>query len=81
MIANRYPLQAALYAAALRQWIAARTGVDPRGTNPIGGVAYLFLRGMDATNPGQGIWTWKPSTQLLDTLGSLMRVRGDEVQR
>lgn len=81
MITSRYPLQAALYSAALRQWISARTGVEPRGTNPIGGVAYLFLRGIDAAMPGQGIWTWKPSTGLLDALGSLMQGGSGVVER
>lgn len=72
MIASRYPLQAALYALALRQWIAARKGINSRGTDPIGGIAYLFVRGMDPAAPAQGVWTWRPSVALLDALTDLV---------
>ena len=74
MISSRYPLQAALYAVALRQWIAARQGIDARGTDPIAGVAYLFVRGMDCARPGQGVWTWRPSVALLDALTDIIGV-------
>lgn len=78
MIASRYPLQAALYAVAVRQWIASRRGMEASGTSPIGGISYLFLRGMDPLRPGQGIWTWNPSLALLDALGECVSNLGDE---
>ncbi|NBX25388.1 MAG: hypothetical protein EBQ99_04975 [Planctomycetes bacterium] len=71
MAAELYPLQAALYAVMLSRWLAAR-GWTPRGKPVIGGVAYLFLRGMDPAAGSQGTWTWQPSEGLLQALDALL---------
>lgn len=65
MIRSRYPLQAALYAALVRRWARARGCAD---RSRIGGVAYLFLRGIEPGRSGQGVWHWTPSEPLLDAL-------------
>ncbi len=71
MAAELYPLQAALYAVMLTRWLAAR-GWTPCGKPVIGGVAYLFLRGMDPSAGSQGTWTWTPSRRLLQALDGLL---------
>jgi exodeoxyribonuclease V beta subunit len=60
-----YPLQAALYAVALHRYLRWRLpGYDP--ASHLGGVAYLFLRGMagpDAPRDGDepcGVFAWHP---------------------
>lgn len=72
-----YPLQAALYTAALHRFLRWRlTDYDPE--RHLGGVAYLFLRGMTGpevpTIDGQpcGVFAWHPpasfATELSDVL-------------
>jgi exodeoxyribonuclease V beta subunit len=64
MVRNHYPLQAALYAAMLRRWLRSRG----RRHDRVAGVAYLFVRGMDASVPGQGVWHWRPGEAILDAV-------------
>jgi exodeoxyribonuclease V beta subunit len=66
-----YPLQAAVYALMLARWLEAR-GVDDAFDGAIGGVAYLFLRGMDPASGARGTWTWRPSTRLLRALDAAL---------
>ena len=74
MVKSLYPLQAALYAVAIEQWLATRRShAAPFGTS-IGGIAYLFLRGMDATLTGQGIWEWHPSAAFVSSLSRCFSV-------
>ncbi len=68
MVSSHYPLQAALYAVALSRWLALQGESSDSRFDSIGGIAYLFLRGMDAAVAGQGIWEWKPSPALLRAL-------------
>ena len=73
-----YPLQAMLYTVALHRFLRWRQpGYDP-GTH-LGGVAYLFLRGMlgpsvapraDGFVPG--VWTWRPPAPLVLALSDLL---------
>ncbi len=70
----RYGLQAALYATALRWWLASRGVSAAGGESIIGGVVYLFFRGMDPAVPGQGVWTWSPSVALMDALSERLQV-------
>jgi exodeoxyribonuclease V beta subunit len=72
MVASRYPLQAALYSAALRRWLVSRGQVERHESPLVGGVAYLFLRGMDGARPGSGVWTWTPSMETLDALDRVL---------
>ena len=71
MAAELYPLQAALYSVMLTRWLATR-GWRTAGRPVIGGVAYLFLRGMDPDRGPQGSWTWHPSTTLLERLDAIL---------
>lgn len=73
-----YPLQAMLYTVALHRFLRWRqAGYDP-GAH-LGGVAYLFLRGMvgpsapprpDGFVPG--VWTWTPPAALVLALSDLL---------
>ncbi len=58
-----------------------RQGHDARRGESIGGIAYLYLRGMDASVPGQGIWEWKPSVALIRALECCLAPTNDEVDR
>ncbi|HET9769705.1 MAG TPA: 3'-5' exonuclease, partial [Acidimicrobiia bacterium] len=72
-----YPLQALLYTVALHRYLRWRLrGYDP--TRNLGGVLYLFLRGM--TGPGTpavdgqpcGVFAWQPPTALVLALSDLL---------
>jgi len=71
MAAELYPLQASLYSVMLTRWLAAR-GWKPGGKPVIGGVAYLFLRGMTPAAGSRGTWIWTPSERLLRALDALL---------
>jgi exodeoxyribonuclease V beta subunit len=80
---GHYPLQALLYAVALHRLLRWRLpGYDP--AVHLGGVAYLFLRGM--TGPevprvdGQpcGVFAWRPPTALVTDLSDLLDGRLDD---
>ena len=81
MVRTHYPLQAILYEVALHRFLAARlAGYDPE--RHLGGVGYLFVRGMggrDAT-PGPdgtitGVFDWFPPAGLVAELSDLMADR------
>jgi exodeoxyribonuclease V beta subunit len=73
-----YPLQAMLYAVALHRFLRWRQpGYDP--AVHLGGVAYLFLRGMvgpslpvraDGFVPG--VWSWTPPASFVVALSDLL---------
>ncbi|HSK60353.1 MAG TPA: 3'-5' exonuclease, partial [Actinomycetospora sp.] len=77
MIAAHYPLQAVLYAVALHRFLRWRLrGYDP--ATHLGGVLYLFLRGMcgpetpvvDGTTCG--VFAWSPPPALVVELSDLL---------
>ncbi|WP_432483127.1 UvrD-helicase domain-containing protein [Kineococcus esterisolvens] len=78
-----YPLQALLYCVALHRFLRWRqSGYDP--AVHLGGVLYLFLRGMcgpDAVaGPGggaapPGVWSWHPPAALVTDLSDLLAGR------
>ena len=77
MIAAHYPLQALLYGVALHRFLRWRQpGYDP--AVHLGGVRYLFLRGMsgpgvrsaDGTAPG--VFSWDPPTGLITATSDLL---------
>ncbi|MFM7810121.1 MAG: 3'-5' exonuclease, partial [Planctomycetota bacterium] len=72
MAAELYPLQAALYGVMLTRWLASRGWKAKSGEPVIGGVAYLFLRGMDPDMGAQGTWTWRPSHASIDALDRIL---------
>ncbi len=73
-----YPLQAMLYCVALHRFLRWRQpGYDP--DVHLGGVVYLFLRGMcgDAVEPRSdgfvpGVWIWQPPSPLVLALSRLL---------
>ncbi|PKH25042.1 exodeoxyribonuclease V subunit beta [Enterobacterales bacterium CwR94] len=70
MLAHRYDLQALLYTLALHRYLRHRIA-DYDYDQHIGGAIYLFLRGIDAEKPGQGVWQAKPSRVLIEQLDAL----------
>lgn len=76
MMEAHYPLQALLYSAALHRYLRWRLpGYDP--TTDLGGVLYLFLRGMAGpeTPAGCGVFSWRPPAPLVVELSELLAGR------
>jgi exodeoxyribonuclease V beta subunit len=77
MVRSHYPLQAMLYAVALHRFLRWRQH-DYRPDRHLGGVLYLFVRGMcGPTTPvvlGQpcGVFSWRPPTSLVQALSALL---------
>jgi exodeoxyribonuclease V beta subunit len=65
MLEHRYDLQYVLYTLALHRLLKARLP-DYHYQRHMGGVLYLFLRGVDAG--GQGVYGDKPPQALIETL-------------
>ncbi len=82
VLAAHYPLQALLYCVALHRFLRWRQpGYDP--ARHLGGVLYLFLRGMcgpqvgaDAAGEVPGVWAWKPPAALVVALSDLLAGNG-----
>ena len=81
MIDAHYPLQALLYSAALHRFLRWRLGGGRGGYDPerhLGGVLYLFLRGMcgpDGPTVGDvpcGVFSWRPPAALVTELSDLL---------
>ncbi|KUI26141.1 exodeoxyribonuclease V subunit beta [Mycobacterium sp. IS-1496] len=77
MLHSDYPLQALLYCVVLHRFLRWRQpGYDP--TEHLGGVQYLFLRGMcGASTPTAdghpaGVFTWQPPAALVVALSNLL---------
>ncbi|HEV7469053.1 MAG TPA: UvrD-helicase domain-containing protein [Pseudonocardia sp.] len=77
MMASHYPLQALLYGVALHRFLRWRL----RGYEPdehLGGMLYLFLRGMCGPGTPQvegtpcGVFAWKPPGALIAELSDLL---------
>ncbi|WP_432523320.1 UvrD-helicase domain-containing protein [Kineococcus sp. SYSU DK006] len=81
VLAAHYPLQALLYCVALHRFLRWRQpGYDP--DRHLGGVLYLFLRGMcgpgvEAAADGvpPGVWSWRPPSPLVLALSDLLAGR------
>ena len=76
MLQAHYPLQALLYAVALHRYLRWRLrDYDP--ARHLGGVLYLFLRGMSVVEPVRvdgrptGVWSWNPPPRLVEELSDL----------
>ena len=76
MVAAHYPLQAVLYSVALHRYLRWRLpGYEPK--THLGGVLYLFVRGMSAMEPTFfddqpcGVWSWRPPGALVTALSDL----------
>jgi exodeoxyribonuclease V beta subunit len=73
MCASHYPLQALLYCVALHRFLAARlAGYDP--ARHLGGVLYLFVRGMGGADAGAstGVFAWQPPVALVTELSVVL---------
>ncbi len=64
MAEHRYDLQYQLYTLALHRYLRHRLP-DYDYRRHFGGVIYLFLRGVDAAHPGNGIFTCLPEFELV----------------
>jgi exodeoxyribonuclease V beta subunit len=73
ILEHRYDLQYVLYTLALHRLLAARLP-DYHYRRDVGGVLYLFLRGVDAQ--GQGLYVDKPPEALIVHLDACFSGRG-----
>lgn len=81
VLAAHYPLQALLYEVALHRLLRWRQpAYDPE--RHLGGVLYLFLRGMaGAATPASadgevpGVWSWRPPASLVVATSDLLAGR------
>jgi exodeoxyribonuclease V beta subunit len=74
---THYPLQALLYCVALHRFLGTRLpDYDPH--RHLGGVGYLFVRGMGGplAGPQTGVFAWHPSAELVVELSQLLADRG-----
>ncbi len=82
MAEHHYPLQALLYQVALHRFLRWRmVDYDPR--RHLGGVAYLFIRGMIgpeavlAEGRVHGVFAWRPPVELISSLSDHLDGRTD----
>ncbi|HAM45195.1 MAG TPA: AAA family ATPase, partial [Propionibacteriaceae bacterium] len=73
---SHYPLQALLYCVALHRFLAARLA-DYRPEAQLGGVGYLFVRGMGGgeAGPTTGVFDWHPPASAIVELSELLADR------
>ncbi len=80
---SSYPLQAILYSVVLHRYLRWRLP-DYRPEQHLGGVMYLYLRGMAGpTTPAVdgrpcGVFSWRPPAVLLEELSAVLDGRIDE---
>ncbi|MBA3021446.1 UvrD-helicase domain-containing protein [Propionicimonas sp.] len=74
---THYPLQALLYCVALHRFLGSRLH-DYEPSRHLGGVGYLFVRGMggELAGPETGVFAWHPSAELVVELSALLADRG-----
>jgi exodeoxyribonuclease V beta subunit len=70
MAEHRYDLQYQLYTLALHRYLRHRLP-DYDYQRHFGGVIYLFLRGVDAQHPGNGIFACRPQEALVEGMDLL----------
>jgi len=69
---HRYDLQYAIYTVALVRLLRARLGPDYDYDSHVGGVYYLYLRGVRATaGPARGVFHTRPPRALVEALDAL----------
>jgi exodeoxyribonuclease V beta subunit len=71
MMDHRYDFQYVLYTLALHRLLKVRLP-DYDYDRDVGGVVYLFLRGLESDKPGQGVFYTKPSKALIEGLDAMM---------
>jgi len=71
MVNAHYPLQALLYDVALHRYLRWRQrDYDP--AVHLGGVLYLFLRGMTGGPDSTGVFAWRPPAALVTATSDLL---------
>lgn len=80
MQAHRYDLQYQLYTLALHRYLRHRIA-DYDYTRHVGGVIYLFLRGVDSEQPQQGIFTTRPDSELITRMDEMFAGMTEEETR
>jgi exodeoxyribonuclease V beta subunit len=76
MLQAHYPLQALLYSVALHRYLRWRLP-GYAAERHLGGVLYLFLRGMSAVEPVPegdrpcGVWSWCPPSRAVEALSDM----------
>jgi len=70
---HRYELQWQLYTLALHRYLHSRLGADYDPRRHIGTVFYVFLRGVDPTQPDLGIHRATPDFEALERMDSLFK--------
>jgi exodeoxyribonuclease V beta subunit len=78
MQSHRYDLQYQLYTLALHRYLRHRIA-DYDYQRHFGGVIYLFLRGVDGSAPGSGIFSTRPDEVLINKMDSLFAGTTEEV--
>lgn len=74
MLRHHYVLQYHLYAVALHRFLAVRVP-DYAYDRHFGGVAYLFLRGMQPDRPGSGVFFDLPTRSMIEALSAVLEQR------
>ena len=81
MLHSHYPLQALLYSVVVHRYLRWRLGSTPAGYDPerhLGGVLYLYLRGMcgpetpEVAGAPCGVFSWKPPAAMVVELSDLL---------
>ncbi|MBA5237790.1 exodeoxyribonuclease V subunit beta [Pectobacterium aroidearum] len=72
MAEHRYDLQYQLYTLALHRYLRHRIA-DYDYERHFGGVFYLFLRGVEESHPGNGIFACRPSAEFVFGLDTLFK--------
>ncbi|MFC6840608.1 exodeoxyribonuclease V subunit beta [Xanthomonas theicola] len=76
MAHSEYDLQALIYTVALHRWLRLRLGAGYDYARDVGGVRYLFCRGLDATrSPSPGMHAWRFDPALVDGVDALFAGR------
>ena len=69
---SEYTLQALLYTLALHRWLRFRLDDAYDYEQHVGGIRYLFCRGLDAGNAAlPGVHAWQPPRALIEGLDAL----------
>jgi exodeoxyribonuclease V beta subunit len=77
MLAAHYPLQALLYQVALHRYLRWRLAGRYDPERHLGGVLYLFVRGMSVSKPVNvdghpcGVWSWRAPAGVVEALSDL----------
>ena len=69
---HNYGLQYFIYSVVLHHYLEQRLP-DYNFDTHFGGVRYLFLRGMDKTNPMSGVYVDKPSLEIVNGLSQILK--------